>query len=148
MRCSAVPRPETLWPIFWPLCFGHMQRVYSPHRHLRALVSFAPAPAPVPALPVVVPIDIDRTQTCAFPCTCFQCRAAGHLTHKCSTMSDVRHTDILNNFVRQLGDNLSMSCSPILPLPPRSRRSRSMRTRTQWVFCPRLSERCTLSRIP
>jgi hypothetical protein len=51
-------------------------------------------------------MDVDRAQTCPFPCTCFRCRAAGHLAHKCSVTSDIRHTDVLDEVVRQLGDDL------------------------------------------
>jgi hypothetical protein len=70
----------------------------------RAMVSFTLAP--VPALLAVVPMDIDRTWVCAFPCNCFQCGAARHLARECPVTSDVRHTDVLNEVVRQLGDNL------------------------------------------
>jgi hypothetical protein len=70
----------------------------------RATVSFAPAPRPV--LPVVVPMDIDRTQARAFPRSCFRCGAAGHIAWDCPVTSDVWHADVLDEVVRQLGDDL------------------------------------------
>jgi hypothetical protein len=50
-------------------------------------------------------MDVDQTQTCAFPHTCFWCRATGHLARECPTVSDVWHTDILDKVVCQLGDD-------------------------------------------
>jgi hypothetical protein len=67
-------------------------------------VSFAPAPRPV--LPAVVPMDVDRTRARAFPRSCFQCGAAGHIARDCPVTSDVQHADVLNEVVRQLGDDL------------------------------------------
>jgi hypothetical protein len=51
----------------------------------RAPVSFAPLPVPV--LPAVVPMDVDWAQTRVFPCTCFWCGAARHLTRVSATAS-------------------------------------------------------------
>jgi hypothetical protein len=88
---AALPRPHAvgIFPVPVPT---------------RAMVLFALSPAP--ALPAVVPMDVDQTQVCAFPRTCFRCGAAGHLTRECPVTSDIRHTDILNKVVRQLGDDL------------------------------------------
>jgi hypothetical protein len=71
---------------------------------MRTPVSFALLP--VPALPAVIPMDVDRTQMHVFPCTCFRCGAVGHLIRECPVMSDIRHTDVLNEVVRQLGEDL------------------------------------------
>jgi hypothetical protein len=57
-------------------------------------------------LPVVVLMDVDRTQMHTFPRSCFRCRAAGHLACKCPVTSDIRHTDVLDKVIRQLGDDL------------------------------------------
>jgi hypothetical protein len=84
----------------------------------RAPVAFAPLAAPV--LPVAVPKDVDRARMRTFPCTCFRCGAAGHLARECPITSDVWHTDILDEVVRQLGDDLDelfarLSTSASLP---------------------------------
>jgi hypothetical protein len=88
---AALPRPRTagLFPVPPPA---------------RATVSFAPAP--VPTLPTVVPMDVDWARARTFPCTCFRCGIAGHLAHECPTASDIGHADILDEVVRQLGDDL------------------------------------------
>jgi hypothetical protein len=88
---AALPRPRTagLFPVPPPA---------------RATVSFAPAP--VPTLPTVVPMDVDRTQVRTFPRTCFRCGIAGHLACECPTASNVRHADVLDEVVHQLGDDL------------------------------------------
>jgi hypothetical protein len=70
----------------------------------RAPVTFAPLVAPV--LPAAVSMDVDRARARPFPCTCFRCRAAGHLARKCPVPSDVRHADVLDEVIRQLGDDL------------------------------------------
>jgi hypothetical protein len=69
-----------------------------------ATVSFAPAPGP--ALPAVVPMDVDRTRARTFTRSCFWCGAAGHIAQDCMVTSDVWHADILDEVVRQLGDDL------------------------------------------
>jgi hypothetical protein len=51
-------------------------------------------------------MDVDRTRMCAFPHTCFRCGAAGHLAQECPVVSNVRHMDVLDEVVRQLGDDL------------------------------------------
>jgi hypothetical protein len=51
-------------------------------------------------------MDVNQTQSCAFPHTCFWCRAAGHIVRECPVASDVWHTDVLDEVVHQLGDNL------------------------------------------
>jgi hypothetical protein len=51
-------------------------------------------------------MDVDQARTRPFPRTCFRCGAAGHLTCECPIPSDVRHTDVLDEVVRQLGDDL------------------------------------------
>jgi hypothetical protein len=71
---------------------------------VHAPVVFAPLAAPV--LPAVVPMDVDRARTCLFPRTCFRCGAAGHLARECPVTSDIRHMDVLDEVVRQLGDDL------------------------------------------
>jgi hypothetical protein len=69
-----------------------------------APVTFALLAAPV--LPAAVPMDVDRARTRLFPRTRFRCGAAGHLARKCPVPTDVRHTDVLDEVVRQLGDDL------------------------------------------
>jgi hypothetical protein len=69
-----------------------------------AAVMFTPLAAPVP--PAAVPMDIDRARTRPFPRTCFRCGAAGNLARECPVLADVRHTDVLDEVVRQLGDDL------------------------------------------
>jgi hypothetical protein len=51
-------------------------------------------------------MDVDRTRARAFPHSCFRCGAAGHLAWECPVTSNVRHTDILDEVIRQLGDDL------------------------------------------
>jgi hypothetical protein len=70
----------------------------------RAPVVFALLAAPVP--PAAVPMDVDRAWTRPFPCTCFQCGAARHLARECPVPADVWHTDVLDEVVRQLRDDL------------------------------------------
>jgi hypothetical protein len=51
-------------------------------------------------------MDINQTWTCVFPCTCFWCRAAGHLVRECPVTSDIWHRDVLDEVIHQLGDNI------------------------------------------
>jgi hypothetical protein len=51
-------------------------------------------------------MDVDRARTRPFPRTCFWCGAAGHLARECPVPTDVQHTDVLDEVVRQLGDDL------------------------------------------
>jgi hypothetical protein len=81
----------------------HAAGVFPAPVPVHAQILFAPLPGPV--LPAVVPMDIDRTRTGAFPRTCFRCGAARHLARECLVTSDVRHMDILNKVVCQLGDD-------------------------------------------
>jgi hypothetical protein len=99
-----VPEPETLQRGFWLLSHGRAQRAYFRLWLARTLVTFALLAAP--ALPAAVPLDVDRAWTRLFPRTCFRCGAAGHLTRECPVPSDVRHTDVLDEVVRQLRDDL------------------------------------------
>jgi hypothetical protein len=69
-----------------------------------APVTFALLVAPV--FPAAVPMDVDRAWASPFPRTCFRCSAAGHLACECPVPSDVRHADVLDEVMRQLGDNL------------------------------------------
>jgi hypothetical protein len=89
---------------------------------MRALVVFAPLAAP--ALPAAVPTDVDQARTHLFPRTYFRCGAAGHLARECPVTSYVRHMDVLDEVVRQLGDDLldklfsHLSTSASLPAKP------------------------------
>jgi hypothetical protein len=61
-------------------------------------------------------MDVDQTRTHPFLHTCFWCGAAGHLTRECPVTSDVRHTDVLDEVVHQLGDDLlDLSTSASFP---------------------------------
>jgi hypothetical protein len=51
-------------------------------------------------------MDVDRAWTRLFLRTCFRCGAARHLARECPVPADVRHTDVLDEVVRQLGDDL------------------------------------------
>jgi hypothetical protein len=102
-----------------------------------------------PVLPAAVPMDVDRAQMRPFPCTCFRCGAAGHLAHECPVTSDIRHTDVLDEVIRQLGDDLLdelFAClSRSASLPAESVDG----DETDLVGFPiRPSERCALGRIP
>jgi hypothetical protein len=88
---AALPRP-------------HATGIFPAATPARATVSFVPALRPT--LPAVVPMDVDRTRARIFPRSCFRCGAAGHLTWECPVIPDVRHTDILDKVVCQLGDDL------------------------------------------
>jgi hypothetical protein len=82
----------------------HAAGVFPAPAPTRAPVSFAPLPAPV--LPSVILMDVGWTRMCAFPCTCFQCGAAGHLVCECPVTFDIWHMDVLDKVIRQLGDDL------------------------------------------
>jgi hypothetical protein len=57
----------------------------------------------------------------AFPRSCFRCGAAEHITWECLVTSNIRHAGILDEVVRQLGDDLldklfaQLSSSALLP---------------------------------
>jgi hypothetical protein len=58
-------------------------------------------------------MDIDQTRAHAFPRSCLQCGVAGHLARECPVSSDVQHTDVLDEVVRQLGGDLSELFTPV-----------------------------------
>ncbi|CAK5265533.1 unnamed protein product [Mycena citricolor] len=70
----------------------------------------APPPAPRPApvvLPPGIPMEIDRTRArSSVRRTCFRCGSPGHLARDCPTPADVRHTDVLDEVINQLGSDL------------------------------------------
>jgi hypothetical protein len=79
-------------------------------------VPVVPAPPPVapllsrpaaPASPAPVPMDVDRTRARAnVRRTCYRCGDPGHIVRDCPVPHDVRSSDILDEVVRQLGDEL------------------------------------------
>ncbi|CAK5274530.1 unnamed protein product [Mycena citricolor] len=70
----------------------------------------APPPVPQPApvvLPPGIPMEIDRTRArSSVRRTCFWCGSPGHLARDCPTPADVRHTNVLDEVINQLGSDL------------------------------------------
>lgn len=67
----------------------------------------APQPPARPAPPAPVPMDVDRTR--ARPMvrrTCYRCGDPGHVVRDCPVPHDVRSFDVLDEVVRQLGNEL------------------------------------------
>jgi len=78
------------------------------------LPAVPPAPRPAqpprvapPPLPPAVPMDVDRARArTSLPRTCYRRGAAGHLARDCTAPADVRSTDVIDEVIRQLGDDL------------------------------------------
>jgi hypothetical protein len=70
-----------------------------------------PAPqhraAATPALPPAVPMDVDRTRARSTPRRgCFRCGDPNHFARDCTAPVDVRSIDVLDEVIRQLGNDL------------------------------------------
>ncbi|CAK5271164.1 unnamed protein product [Mycena citricolor] len=72
------------------------------------VVAPPPAPQPAPAvLPPGIPMEIDQTRAHSSFCrTCFRCSNPGHLARDCLTPANVRHADVLDKVINQLGSDL------------------------------------------
>jgi hypothetical protein len=94
-------------------------------------------------------MDVDRTRARAFPRSCFRCGAAGHIARDCLVTSNVWHVDVLDEVVRQLGndllDELFARLSTSASLLAESADGDGMEPAG---FPAWPSERCTLGRVP
>jgi hypothetical protein len=61
----------------------------------------------VPALPLPVPMDVDHAHACNLPhCGCFRCGDSNHFARDCPAPANIRSTDILDEVIHQLGDDI------------------------------------------
>jgi hypothetical protein len=60
-----------------------------------------------PAFPPPIPMDVDRTRARGTPRRgCFRCGDPNHFARDCTAPVDVRSIDVLDEVIRQLGDDL------------------------------------------
>jgi hypothetical protein len=93
-------------------------------------------------------MDVDWIHARMFPHTCFHCGAVEHLAHDCPITADVQHTNFLDKVICQLGNDFlgelfaCLSTTTSLLAEPIDKETDPA------GFPPRLSEQCTLSRVP